>query len=468
MTTENITTLTVKELREKLGTLHDMGAIPPAAFTALGVTKRQGVFLASASKAECEFLLSSTLPGWVAPETLPPSVAAAPPAPSDSLAVFGQLGTVIATEIERATESGLKAVAAAAEAEIDRAILRALARLPEVGTKERTEMLIGALTIAPDSPANLRALARYCAPGRAKKPVRFAGEPGASKTYAARAFGRAFFGPGHVVDVGCHAGTTQREFLGAYVPFGSGFEKVLGKVSRAFSLARTAPTLLIVDEINRLPIELGSVFCSALNKQVIGGVESYVLDTGLPDGKGGTEEIVCPCTNLSVVSTMNEGAGYNTSPEDRAEMQRWVHMRCEYSRGLTLEIAASGLKKWTHLTGPEIDAMAGAMADFIDSARELALIHHRLQSAPTIRAVADTLDLADTPSEILPILVQLTEGWHCGINRNTGATEPEHREALHAAIKAAKFPKLRDKARKGDAVSTGTDENTNETVADNS
>lgn len=436
-TIETVTVISVPALRENVRQLHSQGMIPDAAFHALGASpRRAGVFIASANRAECEALISSTLPGWVAPERPEPVTA---PDAASALAVFGPLGSAIASEIETAQAAGLRAIATAADAEVERAIMRALAALPVEGTKERKELLLGALAISDDSPKNLKVLARFAAPGAAKKPVRFAGEPGASKTYAARAFAKAFFPVSNVVDIGCHAGTTTREFLGGYVPFGSGFERVYGKLSRAFKLAQTGPTMLIIDEVNRLPVELNSVFCSALNRQNRDGVEHYVLDTGIPDGKGGTEEISCPCHALSVVSTMNEGSGYNTSPDDRAEAQRWVHIRCEYSRALALDVARAALIKWS-LAPDKVEAWSSSFADFVDACRDLALTHHRLATPPTIRIISEACGLSDSPAEIPATVELLAAGWHCGINRNSGATEPEHLEALRAAIKAAKFP----------------------------
>lgn len=434
---ETTSSIPVPALREKVRELHRAGAIPAAAWVSVGAAGRPGVFIASATRAECEALLSSTLPGWIAPER--PAERAELPAPATALAAFGPLGSAIAAEIESASAAGIRAIAAAADGEIERAIMRALSTLPAEGSAKRSEMVLAALSIGEDSPKNLKTLARFCAPGRARKPVRFAGEPGASKTYAARAFGRAFFPPGSVFDIGCHAGTSQREFLGGYVPYAGGFEKVYGKLARAWKVAQDGPVLLIIDEINRLPIELNSIFCAALNRQTVDGVECYVLDTGIPNGAGGTEEIAAPSHNLSIVSTMNEGAGYNVSPDDRAETQRWVHIRCEYSESLAAEVARGALIKWS-LTTDQMNQWASAFTTFLNASRDLALVHHRLASAPTIRIVSDSVALSDTPEQIPETVELLASGWHCGINRNSGATEPEHLEALRAAIKAAKFP----------------------------
>jgi MoxR-like ATPase len=429
-----ITKNSVIELRASVRNLQSAGSIPSAAWQSLG-NPRVGTFIASASREECEYLINSALPGWSPATVAAPVTVTA----SAALAEYGPLGSALAAEVERASAAGIRAVAQAADSEAEAALARILAKLPT--GPERVPMALAAVKVDAGSPHNLRMLAKFCSPGASKKPVKFAGEPGASKTYAARAFGAAFFNDS-TYDIGCHAGTTQREFLGAYVPYGAGFEKVYGRIARAFKAAMERPTLLIVDEINRLPVELSSVFCSALNRQLRDGVEHYVLDTGLPDGKGGTEEIAAPCHNLSVVATCNEGAGYNTSPDDRAELQRWVHLRCEFSADLVRTVARQNIiRRWGAVT-PEatVNTIADAFANFVQSARDLALVHHRLASAPTIRCVADAVTLADDPADVIPTLLTLCEGWHCAINRMSGATEPEHKIALRECVMAAGFP----------------------------
>ena len=377
-----------------------------------------------------------------------------PPAPEvNPLAAYGPLGDAITGAITSALDS--LPAPAIDESEVDGRIARAIAALPPVPAIDETTIEASirrvlsalpkperaavdafaarAISSDEDQPYNLRILARYCYPGAAKKPVSFQGEPGSSKTWAARRWGSKF-DPANVFDISCHAGTTCREFLGAYVPFSDGFVKCYGKLAKAFQAAISAPTLLIVDERNRLPVELSSVFCGALNRQLRGGVEHYVLDTGLPDGTGGTEEIACPCKNLSIVSTCNEGPGYNVNADDRAEMQRWVAVRVSFNEADVSKIIATVIfDKWTIADA----ALVEPLVKFLTSAREMALVNHQLQTAPTVRCVVDAVHAADTIADVPEILWQLAVGWYAALSRTTGTIEHQHLVTLQACFSAA-------------------------------
>jgi len=378
-----------------------------------------------------------------------------PPAEVSPLAPFGAFGDAIAAAIESAIDSipapsvpedvidrcvdkaystAIKSMPPAPvidETTIEGIIRRMLSALPKV---ERVSIAARSIASDDDQPNNIKILARFCAPGAAKKPVKFAGEPGASKTWAARRWG-SMFGEANVFDISCHAGTSQREILGAYVPFGSGFTRVYGKLARAWrNAANGTPTLVIVDEINRLPVELNSFFCGGLNKQVRGGVESYVLDTGLPDGEGGTEEIACPCHMLSVVSTCNEGAGYHVSTDDRAEMQRWLHCRVSFSETEVRKIIATILFDKFETTAT---TLTDSLVTFLVASREMALVQRRLQTPPTIRCVVDAAHVADKLEDVPAVLWLLATGWYCGLDRTTNAPEKSHIDTLKALFAAS-------------------------------
>lgn len=307
-----------------------------------------------------------------------------------------------------------------------------------------------AMLADPKTPRGLRILAKFAPPGAACRPVKFTGEPGAAKTWAARRFS-SLFAPTAVFDVSCHAGTTSREFLGACLPGArGGFEPVYGRVTRAFrSASQGVPTLLILDEMNRLPLELSSVFCGALNRQVravaLPGheekrMECYVLDSGIPDGFGGTEEYVAPCHLLSVVSTQNEGPGYNVNAEDRAEKQRWLHVRASFDademRGIITAVLAGQFP-----TEPSSRIKSGAerLVQFLVHGRAAALVDRKLESAPTLRVVVEAVALSSTPLDIAVNLRELSLGWFCGLSRINGAVEPEHVRKLDEILKACDF-----------------------------
>jgi len=452
-------------VRQELVRMHADHPFSDAVLTSLGVDPAfAGTFFNSnATVGEAEWLDEQhgmAQPTTPAPRKRGAVLAAAPntatpnAATAAVLAAYGPLGdavnAAISTAIAEAVPPAVDEAAvrsliekhapkAMGATEVHDMIRKALATIPPDQRASHSAAVATAISEDSEAPFNLRMLSKYAAPGNAKKPVRFASEPGASKTWAARRFGRLF--GANVFDVSCHAGTTQREFIGAYVPFGSGFEKVYGKLARAFISAVTEPTLLILDEINRLPLELMSVFCGALNRQNIAGVEYYVLDTGLPDGAGGTEEIKCPCHLLSIVSTCNEGVGFNTTPEDKAEAQRWIHIRVSFTESEAKKIAGTVLDdRWGVLSaGP--GSLADKLVLFITSGRNLALTHNRLKVAPTIRCVVDAINIAASSSEadIADALWVLAKGWFCGLNQSN-VVEPEHLKSLASCFITAELP----------------------------
>lgn len=397
---------------------------------------------------------------------------------NDKIAIVQKVANTTAPIAEDA-EREVKALAGRVDAIESAPATAALAPAPTVDPEALTETILTALRslippmakpVTPDAPAEgadgfaqalamladpktprgLRILAKFAAPGAAARPVKFTGEPGAAKTWAARRFA-SLFAPTAVFDVSCHAGTTSREFLGACLPGArGGFEPVYGRVTRAFrSASQGVPTLLILDEMNRLPLELSSVFCGALNRQVrtvaLPGheektMECYVLDSGIPDGFGGTEEYVAPCHLLSVVSTQNEGPGYNVNSEDRAEKQRWLHVRTSFDADEMRGIIASVLTG-QFPTEPVHKIKSGAerLVQFLVQGRAAALVDRKLETAPTLRVVVEAIALSSAPTDIAVNFRELCLGWFCGLSRVTGGIEPEHVRKIDEILKACDF-----------------------------
>jgi hypothetical protein len=198
-----------------------------------------------------------------------------------------------------------------------------------------------------------------------------------------------------------------------------------------------------MDEITRLAPELVSVFCGALNKQVRAGVEVFVFNSGIPDGAGGTEEFCAPCHNLSIVATCNEGSGYNVNPEDKAEMQRWLHVRVSFNAAEARKIANTVLFDSWGVADADSVELANKLVEFLIAARELALVHSRLHVPPTIRCVVDAITIASSygESEIAETLWLIAKGWFCGLDPTTNLVEEEHVNSLLACYEAAKLPR---------------------------
>ena len=203
---------------------------------------------------------------------------------------------------------------------------------------------------------------RVCPPerkGRRKFPVMVQGEYSGGKTVAARSFGDCG-GFDAVVEAHGHAGIEAVDFLGGMLPL-EGDKKLAwvdGPVTEAFRrAARGQKTLLIVDEILRVPSRERSIFLTSLSPaRKKDGSNVYRLRTGRPimpteEGMMPTMEMVeAPETNLSIIATTNIGPGYDVEEGDPAEGSRWH--RVNYSAGpakltavLKEECAAIGFNK---------------------------------------------------------------------------------------------------------------------------
>lgn len=161
-------------------------------------------------------------------------------------------------------------------------------------------------------------------------PVLFEGDRGAGKTHTARQFARE--NKFACVECPGHEGIEAPDLLGFLVPYGP--QQMVwkdGPISEAFRRARKEKTVLILDELLRVPTRELSLLLTAFSPDE----GFYRLRTGrilsVEDGVATEEVLECPVENLCVVATTNVGAEYAVDDIDPALAERFVVIRMDTS-----------------------------------------------------------------------------------------------------------------------------------------
>lgn len=223
-----------------------------------------------------------------------------------------------------------------------------------------------------------------------KVPVLLEGDRGSGKTYGVYELSRSMKVP--LVLLAGHEGVEPADMLGYTVQAGShGFVWMDGPVTAAFRRATKERTVLLIDELLRIPQRQLSFLLTALTPDETDGV--FRLNTGraleVVDGVGQFETITCPIDNLAVFATTNIGGEYAVDDCDPALRERFQVIRCDTDEAKLEEIlrnmiSARGFSGAAH----------GQLMKFFIGARTL---HEQgqLHAAPTMRTMTRAVRLAE-------------------------------------------------------------------------
>lgn len=260
-------------------------------------------------------------------------------------------------------------------------------------------------------------------------PVLFEGDRGSGKTYEAHAFARERNLP--LIEVAGHEGVEAMDLLGSYVPVA---DRSLvwkdGPVSQAFrQAAKGQPTVLLIDELLRIPTRQQSVLLTALSP--IDGC--YRLRTGrivnVEDGVGEEEVLACKIEHLAVIATTNVGAEYALDDLDPAIAERWVILR----KDTTEEGLREVLGKVVADKGFSSE-LVGQLVRFFVKMRELRNVE-QVARMPTTRTLVRAVELAEREEEVSTMLLHQALLW---VGRDMdGSPIMEQLETVQRAVTVA-------------------------------
>jgi midasin (ATPase involved in ribosome maturation) len=236
-------------------------------------------------------------------------------------------------------------------------------------------------------------------------PVLVEGDRGSGKTYEAHAFARQNDLP--LIEMGGHEGVEAIDLLGTYTPMA---DRTLvwkdGPLSQAFRRAsKGTPTMLLVDELLRIPTRQQSVLLTALSP--IDGY--YRLRTGrivnVDDGVGEEEVLRCKVEHLAIVATTNVGADYALDNLDPAIAERWMILRKDTSE----ESLRAVLSEVVSAKGYGLGT-TNRLVRFFLKAKELRNAG-QIARLPTTRTLVRAVELAGSEDEVGTMLLNQSLLW---------------------------------------------------------
>jgi MoxR-like ATPase len=254
-----------------------------------------------------------------------------------------------------------------------------------------------------------------------RRPVLFEGDRGSGKTMAVRSFAKQ---QGHaLIQIDGHEGLEAGDLLGCWVVAGpSGWVWKDGRLSQAFRLAGKAKTMLMIDEMLRIPARHLSPLLSALSP--FDG--RYAINTGrivdVVDGVGREERLECPVGNLAVFATTNVGSEYAVDALDPALAERFMLIRKDTTPEDVERVGkeALGEKGFDPAIAEKLKAFHSKMLQMVQQGMA---VH-----SPTLRTLCNAIDLAETEQEIGLWLRQTVLQW---VGRDlSGHPVPEQVDAV--------------------------------------
>ena len=274
-----------------------------------------------------------------------------------------------------------------------------------------------------------------------KVPVLIEGDRGSGKTYDAYAF--AFYKGINPIFIGGHSGIESIDLLGYLIPATNDLEqnneqtsdtsdpydlkysynysnsnqdkdesknKLIwkdGALTESIRRAKHEKTILIIDELLRIPNRELNILLSALTP--LRG--EYHLRTGrmvkAENGIGIEEVVTCPVENLFVIATTNSGSQYTVDVIDPALAERFIIIRKDTTEETLRNILIMKIleKKFNVNILEKLIKFYEAMQN--------ALTQELIEAAPTLRTLSRAVELAQREQDIEILLYKQIYLW-CG------------------------------------------------------
>jgi len=261
-------------------------------------------------------------------------------------------------------------------------------------------------------------------------PILVEGERGGGKTYDAWALARKHGFP--VCLLPGHEGVEPADMLGYMVKTSAhGYVWMDMPLAAAFRSAQTRPTVLLADELLRIPQRQLSVFLTALTPDEVEGV--YRLPTGrvleVVDGVAIAEVLSCPIENLIVIATTNVGGEYAVDQIDPALRERFHVIRRDTESDKLRAILTERVKakSWS-------EAIVAQMMKLFEALNTLRT-QGNLKAAPTTRTMCRALTVSRRAIEVGPELYAMNLQWVA--RAPDGRAVVQQQELVRKAVNAA-------------------------------
>lgn len=261
-----------------------------------------------------------------------------------------------------------------------------------------------------------------------KKHILVEGPKGSGKTYPMQKM--IAEGGFHEVSFGGNEGTESIDLLGHLVKMPDGsYTWKDGSLSSAFRRAQTEKTVLMIDEINRIPSRELSILIGSLSPDFEGNYRlSTSRVTGLDEyGVAQEECLKVPKDNLWVVGTMNVGSDYQVDDLDPALVDRFRTFQKNSIKREVEEIIANAVS----VKGFNSDLVKKFTSFMVKmkKAYESGLV----ASEASLRHISECIDFSETEKDIKTELSYLIPTW-AGRDM-VGVVDSDHEKIINSLIR---------------------------------